>query len=252
MKKIILTLLIVFSLFSANKTFGLEPNSALADSLYKNANYELALEEYLKLNREFESASLYYNIGNTYFQLNNLPYAILYFEKAKKFDPNDSDILFNLKIANQKIVDKVTRNKSKLSESIHRFFFGRSVNFWPKLSVIFSALGFLLLAIYLFAPSRMLKLASFYLGIFFMIGTITAIFLSSTHLSIFKGENEAIIVAPKVDVKNAPIETGKDLFILHEGTKVSIKKSDQSRNWYEIAISSSNVGWIKKEDLEVI
>lgn len=72
MKKIILAILIVFSLLASNKTFGLESNLVFADSLYKNANYEQALEKYLELNRTSESASLYYNIGNTYYQLNNL------------------------------------------------------------------------------------------------------------------------------------------------------------------------------------
>ncbi|MCC7050690.1 MAG: hypothetical protein IT239_02785, partial [Bacteroidia bacterium] len=47
-----------------------------------------------------------------------------------------------------------------------------------------------------------------------------------------------------------PSEQGTNLFVLHEGTKVSIEQNDG--DWTEIKISNGNRGWIKKAELGVI
>ncbi|GAK38201.1 BatE protein [Bacteroides graminisolvens DSM 19988 = JCM 15093] len=41
------------------------------------------------------------------------------------------------------------------------------------------------------------------------------------------------------------------MFILHEGRKVFIK-DDSMKDWKEIQLEDGNVGWVKKNDLEVI
>jgi len=61
----------------------------------------------------------------------------------------------------------------------------------------------------------------------------------------------AIIMAPSVTVKSTPNESGTDLFIIHEGRKVSIKDNSM-KEWKEIILEDGNVGWIKTADLEVI
>ena len=58
-----------------------------------------------------ESAQAYYNMGNCYYRLNEMGKAILYYEKAEKLTPGDPDIQFNLQLANQKIIDKVTSDE---------------------------------------------------------------------------------------------------------------------------------------------
>ena len=87
-----------------------------ANQSYQDAQYEKASEQYkMVVQSGFESAALYYNLGNANFQLGKLAEAILYYEKAKKIDPTDKDILYNLKLANSRVVDKI--------EVIPNFFF---------------------------------------------------------------------------------------------------------------------------------
>jgi tetratricopeptide (TPR) repeat protein len=75
---------------------------------YKNKQYEIALKNYFQINNKKDiSADLYYNIGNTYFRLNDYANAILYYERAHKLKPYDEAIDFNIKVANSKIVDKI-------------------------------------------------------------------------------------------------------------------------------------------------
>src|SRR6185295_12270070 len=50
---------------------------------------------------------IYFNLGNSYYKTNNIGYAILNYERAKKLSPDDEDINVNLKLANQKTEDKI-------------------------------------------------------------------------------------------------------------------------------------------------
>ncbi|PIY34620.1 MAG: hypothetical protein COZ08_00910, partial [Bacteroidetes bacterium CG_4_10_14_3_um_filter_42_6] len=52
-----------------------------------------------------QSAQLFYNMGNAHFKNNNVPAAILFFEKARKLAPSDENIQYNLSVANSMIVD---------------------------------------------------------------------------------------------------------------------------------------------------
>jgi SH3-like domain-containing protein len=53
-----------------------------------------------------------------------------------------------------------------------------------------------------------------------------------------------------VAVKSSPSDSGKDLFVLHGGTKVKV--IDSVGDWYEIRIADGNMGWILKETMEKI
>ena len=62
--------------------------------------------------------------------------------------------------------------------------------------------------------------------------------------------SHAIVFAPTVTVKSSPDASGTDLFILHEGTKVSVKST--LGDWSEIALEDGNVGWMPTKDIEII
>lgn len=87
---------------------GLESSWQSANQFYSDGNYEDAVNQYESiLNSGYESSELYFNLGNAYFKLNQIPSAILYYEKARKLAPEDEQINFNLSLANSRIVDKM-------------------------------------------------------------------------------------------------------------------------------------------------
>jgi len=55
----------------------------------------------------YRSASLYYNLGNAHFKLNNLPRAILNYERAVRLAPRDEAIQFNLELSRSLIYDRI-------------------------------------------------------------------------------------------------------------------------------------------------
>ena len=54
-----------------------------SNDYYTNGDYEAAVDGYLEIiNSGFDSAELYFNIGNSFYKLNNIPESNFYFEKA--------------------------------------------------------------------------------------------------------------------------------------------------------------------------
>ena len=51
-------------------------------------------------------------------------------------------------------------------------------------------------------------------------------------------------------MKSSPSESGTDLFVLHEGTKVYLM--DRVGEWSEIRLEDGNRGWIPTDKLEII
>ena len=63
-------------------------------------------------------------------------------------------------------------------------------------------------------------------------------------------ELDAIVFTPTVNIKSSPDENSKDIFVLHEGTKISLL--DVVGDWQEIRISNGSIGWIKTSDIKKI
>jgi SH3-like domain-containing protein len=58
-------------------------------------------------------------------------------------------------------------------------------------------------------------------------------------------------MAPAVTVRSTPTQSGTDLFLIHEGTKVEIRDNSIS-DWAEIQIADGKVGWVEKSTFEAI
>ena len=79
-----------------------------AEEFYREGKYNEAAEIYRKLRASgMESAILYYNLGNCYYKLGENTQAILNYERALLLDPSDASARYNLKMAQQAIVDKI-------------------------------------------------------------------------------------------------------------------------------------------------
>ena len=98
--------LALFAFFPA-RFAGAADRSVLAEynDLYKSGNYQAALEGYRDIAaKEPYNPGAFYNAGNAYFRLNKPGLAILYYSKAFRLDPRDSDIRANLDFAMKRTV----------------------------------------------------------------------------------------------------------------------------------------------------
>lgn len=223
-----------------------------AEKLFSNKKYAEASHIYNSiLKARGESFEILYNLGNCYYKSNNIPSAILSYERALRINPGDKDARFNLKLCQNKIVDKIDPVGAFLFSSIYDSagdLFNSNV--WSVFSMIFFALFIAALTGYFFSRISWLKKVSFYGGILSIILTILAVSYSAKKYNESTSHNQAILFTPTVTIKSSPDQSGTDLFVLHEGTKVHILS--EIGEWKEIGIDDGNVGWIKSENLVII
>lgn len=229
-----------------------EKRFTIGVELYTSGKYQEALNEWIDIyNAGYSSASLYYNIGNAYFKLNNIPGAVLFYEKARLLKPGDSNINYNLGIARSLVVDKF--------EAIPDLFFVRWYDFvallnnsntWSLISIIAFILSLILLSVYLYTSKYRLKIIGFWTAIILFVISLLALTLAARNKTLVFDNREAIIFTPVVNGKSSPDNSGNDLFVLHEGSKVSIE--DEVGDWYEIKLSDGNKGWVPADCLRTI
>ena len=220
-----------------------------ANAAYNMGNYDSAKIIYEKiLATDMESVPLYYNLGNAYYKMHEYPLAIYYYEKALKIDPSNEEVQTNLAIANHAIVDKI--------EPVPQSFIVRgwrnaraslSGNQWAWCSIVFFAL--LLVSLFLFLRSRKvgLRKLGFFAGLVFLLAFgLSVVFAAQLKVASEK-QDQAILMTPTVTVKSSPSETSVDLFVLHEGTKVSILET--ADGWCKIKIANGSVGWLTEDSM---
>lgn len=222
------------------------------NELYKKGLYSQAASKYQQVaDSGFVSADLFYNLGNAYYKANDNKKAILYYEKAKLISPRDKELNHNLALAQSKAVDKINNIPDLFFlEWIRNFRDQLAVDTWTAYSIGFFILGLLGLLLYFFTIKINFKKLGFWIGTAsIFVSVITLLFASSSYNSQIK-QKTAIIFVKGVTVKSTPAETGTNLFILHEGTKVKV--IDKVDNWHKIKIPDGNQGWVKESDLAKI
>lgn len=222
------------------------------NELYKKGMYSQAASKYQQVaDSGFVSADLFYNLGNAYYKANDNKKAILYYEKAKLLSPRDKELNHNLALAQSKAVDKINNIPDLFFlEWIRNIRDQLAVDTWSAYSIGFFILGLCGLLLYFFTIKINLKKLGFWIGAAsIFVSVITLLFASSAYNSQIK-QRTAIIFVKGVTVKSTPAETGTNLFILHEGTKVKI--IDKVDNWQKIKIPDGNQGWVKESDLAKI
>ncbi|MBE0655102.1 MAG: tetratricopeptide repeat protein [Bacteroidales bacterium] len=223
-----------------------------ANVAYNNQYYEDAINNYLKVvDAGYESADLYYNLGNAYFKNDKIPSAILYYEKALKLKPNDEDIRFNLEVANTKIVDKIEPVPELFYKVWWRSFYNLfTANTWAKISSGGFILFIVLLSFYLLSQRIRIRKLAFFTGLVILFFTIFAFGVSYQKYHHLLNKKEAIVFTPTITVKSSPNPNSVDLFVIHEGAKVQLK--DKVGDWYEIRIANGSVGWLPVSALQSI
>lgn len=253
MKKLIY--IIVFAL-SGLHTAAQDLNTAQAafeqgNEAYKTGEYKEALEYYKQAAEETKGVTINYNLGNTYFKLDNLPESILYYERALKFEPANADVLHNLQLVNSLIVDRIDNlPESRLNIWWKEFRYGLGPDGWAWVSIGLASIAIFLIILYYSSLSRNIRRFGFFVGILFLILTAGAISLAQSAEKYRGSFNTAIIFTDKVDIKSEPRDGSTNVFVLHAGTKVHIVATDDE--WYEVKIASGNRGWMKADDLEEI
>ncbi|MBI5324204.1 MAG: tetratricopeptide repeat protein [Ignavibacteriae bacterium] len=252
MNRKIIYLIAIFTLTSYSFANEALETFKKANMFYQNGYFSKAALNYEKIiNNGYENGEIYYNLGNTYFRMNKIPNAIINYERALRLSPDDEDVIVNLNVANLRIVDKI--------EPLPKFFLVQwyegirnilSSGNWAVILVISVWIVFICLAVFVFFESPFVKKLLFGTLVLSVVVAVFSFMFSIQQNNTENSRNFAIVFEPTVYVKSSPDEEGKDLFILHEGTKVNIV--DAVGKWRKIKLANGNIGWLPGEAVEII
>ena len=195
---------------------------------------------------------IYYNLANAYFKDGETGKAILFYERALKVDPSDKDVRYNLEFARSMTQDRIEDVPEFILKTwMRKVKYLLSSDFWAVLSLVFFAATLALLLLFLMGSSSRARRTGFFTGLATLLLAIFCFAFATSQKADASRKDEAIVMRPVSSVKSSPSgEAAKDLFILHEGTKV--KLLDEVGGWMNVELSDGRQGWIATKDIEII
>lgn len=245
MRKIMILFLVSF--FHCFGALGQEKDITFdnANAAYNAGQFEKAVMLYKQILESGQhSAELYFNLGNSYYRLNQVGESIFYFEKAKQLEPTDEDINVNSAFAQNMAIDAVEvlpkSQVTQLKDNIIEFF---SQEGWAYFIILLEWLFVLFWGLYLWNKIPFIKRTFFVTSLilaFLLIGSLFIAVIKSANTS---DTTYGILFNEKMEVWAEPNSRAEVLFLLHEGTKVQML--DQLQEWQKIRIANGSEGWIK-------
>jgi hypothetical protein len=176
---------------------------------------------------------------------------VLNYERAKRLAPDDEDLAANLKMALQRTEDRIDKAPELFIKEWKNNVTGlMNEKSWSLLCIGALCITLLLFSMYIVSRSTGLRKTGFFGGSILFIVTVVLFFVAKNKYELTVNSAEAVITSGSVTVNGSPDEKGTKLFILHEGTKVTVQQ--ESEGWTEIRIANGNVGWVKTGSFQKI
>lgn len=250
---------LMLAVLMALPTFA-QAQDAYVDSLWNSANQAYsegrwadAAEGYsLISDASLESAALWCNLGDAWYKDGNIPKAILCYERALKVDPSYGDARFNLDFLNSQIQDRIEPVPELILKTwMRKISYMLDSDAWAVCFLVLFGLTLAMVLLFLLAPSLSGRRAGFFTALATLLLSIGALSFSIWQKSEYTKADAAIVMRPVSSVKSSPsYEAAKDLFVLHEGTKVKV--IDSVGSWNNIELADGRQGWIPSSDIEII
>lgn len=223
-----------------------------ANDAFQSKQYKSAVEMFETLREDgYSSAILYYNLGNSYYRLDDLALAILNYERALLLKPHDRDTRHNLEVARQQLQDDL--------EVLPEFFLWRwwrglaftfSSTLWSVIGIGLLWLGIAGLVLWLFAKEREQKVKGFVAGLTLLTLCILPFSLATSRINMQESSRMAILMTSEAVLRSAPDSESTEILTIHEGLKVDLL--DQISDWYKVRLQNGEEGWLPQSTVEEI
>ena len=220
---------------------------------YTEGNFASALQDWEDVRATgLMSKELYYNLGNAYFKTGEMAQSILWYERALKLDPSDADIRHNLEYARSLTQDRIEEVPEIFFEQWgHAMCYLLPSNTWAVLCLVFLAAAVAMALLFLLGSTAGRRRVGFFVGIACLLLAFLSWDFAQWQRQEALAQDRAIVMRPVSSVKSSPsAESAKDLFILHEGTRVKIL--DNVGSYTNIELGDGRQGWLPTGDIEVI
>lgn len=223
-----------------------------ADSAYSREQYDKAIMLYEKIAKKTSNYKVFYNLGCSYYRIDNIAKSILWLERSSRLNPSDEDVQFNLSLVRTKTIDRITPKHEMIIVAIFKKLINlMSVNSWSIVCISLFIVSFVFISLFFFSNILSLRKIGLFMFVLCILLCILGNICAYQQRSFSMNYSNGVVMSPAVTVKSTPTDSGNDLFVIHEGTCVEIKDSSM-KDWLEIQIADGKLGWIPKKTLELI
>lgn len=239
-------------LYSRAKQLFREANSTSVKSREEAISiYKKAAMRYERLIKEggIENGKIYYNLGNTYFRMNDIGRAILNYLRAEQYMPDDSNLRQNLGYAREKRIDKIEeKQETKVLKTLFFWHYDISVKTRIMLFTSFFILLWIFSGIRIFFKRPFLIwciTVSLFISLS-MAGSLTAEELVLNKI------RPGVVVSPETTARKGNSETYEPSFKepLHAGTEFTL--IEDRGDWYHVELADSRTCWVRSGDTEMV
>ena len=254
MKKFSL-ILIALMIACATASFAAEHCAGIEVGMkaYNEGNFDRATDEWRTcVDNGVENSDLYYNLGNAYFRDGKLGFAIYYYKSALRLDPNNDDILHNLKYAQAMTRDKVEEDDEENPLLAGLFKAHHALSLRTQMWVLLGIFWVIALAAIARRISRSGRAKNVLIGAMFALSSVFCIIAMSAGYKIFVAETdiEGVVTAKDADVTSAPNNKSQTLNTLSEGTTFEVLSEQGS--FVEIRLGEKIRGFVKTSDVGIV
>ncbi len=212
-----------------------------ANSYYQQKQYDSAAIWYEQIaGLKPLNAEIYYNLGNTYYRLNKIGFAVLNYERAIKIKPDYKEAKENMILAQNRIANRIPE--------VADIFF---VRWWEAITGAEKATAWAVTALViflLFIGLLLLKQLKKMQTPVQLRGILVLLILCFLALAYISAQNSiqnkgAVIIAGDAPLMKSGL-TGKPLLQVPEGTVVKIK--EEKGDWLQVRLPNGVTGWLQK------
>jgi tetratricopeptide (TPR) repeat protein len=211
------------------------------NSCYEHKQYDSAAFYYEQIAAlKPLNAELYYNLGNTYYRLNKIGFAVLNYERALKINPEYKEAKDNLLLAQSRISNNIN--------PIGEIFF---IRWWNTITMPGNATTWAVIALItflLFIGLLLLTRLRKARAPIQLQGILVVMFLCFLSLAFFSTKNStqrsgAVIMEGDAPLMNRELK-GKPLMLVPEGTVVKIEQ--EQNGWVQVKLPNGREGWLQQ------
>jgi tetratricopeptide (TPR) repeat protein len=216
---------------------------------YEQGDYSLAIDLYQSLiEAGVHNASLYLNLGNAYYQTNQLADAMLNYRRAYELQPRDSQINGNLALVRSNRVDILGEDSFWLDrlESWTAQILTISELGWVVFTIWVS--GFVLVIAWILRRVWRKKLQT---AIICMIITnLIGLILLGARLYVSEKRPVAVVMALSTSVLSGPGEDYMPLYRLYAAAEIRLL--EERDGWARFTLPDGRQGWIEISAIEEV
>lgn len=243
-------------------------SEVVPDSAYSMSDYATAAAEYGKIiEREGTSSELYYNLANCYAKGGDYGHGMLYYLRALRLDPSNSDAANNVDYIDARVHDanqnelkgkrlSVDPDSTSFFRSVGQYIEARHTSdFWAIMAAVLFFIVIVSVGSYIFSRHVLVRKIGFFGGLVTLCLSVACLvfaFMAANYVS-----DEGVVTGTKVKLLSEASLSSKSLAVpLNRGTRLRVLETlpsgSESPEWYKVRLNSDFVGWISSADFEPI